>query len=367
MNEKPYISRLVLNNFSNYSHKVFDFDENINIIIGNNGIGKTNILEAISIFGDAKGLRNADTNELINMNNAKNNDYLFSLYIEIKNYSTEKISIVYQKDGDSFKKNILVDGKQLKKQMELNDILKINFIIPQMDMFFLETSAVRRKFLDKTINLLYINHYETVKKYEFFVKERMKILTSDIKDDKWLDIVEKKIVELGVSIASLRNEVVGILNNIFDFYDISFPVGIIKMQGDVEELLSQEKAGIVENMYLNILKSNRDLDFKTKKTNYGIHKSDLIIIHKTKDMPARLCSTGEQKLLLISLIIIRCIFSKSINKGLPILLLDEIFTHLDQKTKSMLIQELKKLNIQTFLTGLYKNEFENLYGKLINI
>lgn len=367
MNEKPYISRLVLNNFRNYSYKVFDFSENNNIIIGNNGIGKTNILEAISIFGDAKGLRNAETNELININNSQNDNYMFSLYMEIKNYDTEKISIIYQKDGDSFKKNILVNGKQIKKQAELNKILKINFIIPQMDMFFLEPSAIRRKFLDKTINLLYINHYDTVKKYEFFVKERMKILNSDIKNDKWLDIVEKKIAELGVSIASLRNDVIDILNNIFDFYDISFPIEIIKIQGDIENLLKKEKASTAENTYLNILKNNREIDFKTKKTNYGVHKSDLVIIHKTKNMPAKLCSTGEQKLLLISLIIVRCIFSKNINKGLPILLLDEIFTHLDQNTKLTLIRELKKLNIQTFLTGLYKNEFENLDGALINI
>ena len=124
MNEKPYISRLVLNNFRNYSYKVFDFSENNNIIIGNNGIGKTNILEAISIFGDAKGLRNAETNELININNSQNDNYMFSLYMEIKNYDTEKISIIYQKDGDSFKKNILVNGKQIKKQAELNKILK---------------------------------------------------------------------------------------------------------------------------------------------------------------------------------------------------------------------------------------------------
>ena len=95
MNEKPYISKLVLNNFRNYSNTIFDFDKNYNIIVGNNGIGKTNILEAISIFGDAKGLRNAETNELSNIDV---NNNLFSLHIEIANADIEKISIIYQKD-----------------------------------------------------------------------------------------------------------------------------------------------------------------------------------------------------------------------------------------------------------------------------
>ena len=365
--EKPYISELVLNNFRNYSYKIFNFANDYNAIVGNNGMGKTNILEAISIFGDSKGLRNADTKDLINIQNQETNDILFSLFIKIQNSDYEKILITCKKEEGSYKKNITVDGEQVKKQSILNEIFKINYITPQMDTFFLDSSSLRRKFLDKTASLLYVDHYEIVKKYEFFVKERMKILANETKNDLWLDIVEKKITELGVSIASIRNQVVENLNNIFESYNLSFPVGIIEIKGDIENMLLTNKASDVEKYYLNKLKENRIDDFKSKKTNFGLHKSDLIMIHKSKQMPANLCSTGEQKLLLISLVIIRCIFSKNINKGIPILLLDEVCSHLDKNVKELLFKELEKLNIQIFLTGLEEGDFNNLTQNIIKL
>ena len=362
-----YISEIVINNFRNYLTKKLEFSNNVNIICGDNGVGKTSILEAIYFFEELKSFRKSDVLELVNSSGTVNpflqQDILFSLYIKFFNFNTNNSSsIVYKKDEDSYKKTVKVNNDVLKKNSQLKDIFKITYLIPQMDQFFTDQSSVRRKFLDKTASLLFIDHYETVKKYEFFIKERLRILTGENIDKNWLNIVEKKIVELGVSIASIRNETINIMNNIFDAYKLSFPVGVLKIDGIVESMLCSKKSIDVEDYYLNMLLNNRITDTSSKKTCFGIHKSDLVLIHKSKNVKASLCSTGEQKLLLIALMFVRCIFSKNINKGIPILLLDDIISHLDSKIRNTLFSEIKNLNVQTFITGIDIGSFENFRG-----
>ena len=127
-------------------------------------------------------------------------------------------------------------------------------------------------------------------------------------------------------------------------------------------MLCSKKSIDVEDHYLNMLLNNRITDTSSKKTCFGIHKSDLVLIHKSKNVKASLCSTGEQKLLLIALMFVRCIFSKNINKGIPILLLDDIISHLDSKIRNILFSEIKNLNVQTFITGIDIGSFENFRG-----
>lgn len=358
-----YISEIVINNFRSYLIKKIEFSNNINIITGDNGSGKTSILEAIYFFEELKSFRKSDTFDVVNNSNQINPflqpDILFSLYIKVFGYDFNKFSIVYKKDNNNYKKIVKVDDNILKKVSDLKNFFKITYLIPQMDQFFVEQSSIRRKFIDKTANLLFVNHYDAVKKYEFFVKERLRILLSEKIDENWLKIVEKKIVELGVAIASIRNETIDIMNNIFNAYDLSFPVGVLKIDGIIENMLKIKKSIEVENFYLiNLYNSRRD-DINLKRTNFGIHKSDLVLIHKEKNIKTSLCSTGEQKLLLIALMFVRCIFSKNINKGIPILLLDDIVSHLDEKTRNILFYEIKRLDIQTFITGIDLNIFNN--------
>ena len=358
-----YISEVVVNNFRNYLTKKIEFSNNTNVILGNNGVGKTSILEAIYFFEELKSFRKTDVMDLVNSSGCINpflqQDVLFSLYIKFFNFGYNSSSIVYKRDVDSYKKVVKINDENIKKSSQLKDIFKITYLIPQMDQFFIEQSSVRRKFLDKTASLLFTDHYDTVKKYEFFIKERLKILSGESIDKNWLNIVEKKIVDLGVSIASIRNETVNIMNNIFNAYDLSFPIGTLEIYGMVENMLRSKKSIDVEDYYSNMLLNNRSIDTNLKKTSFGIHKSDLVLIHKDKNIKASLCSTGEQKLLLIALMFVRCIFSKNINKGIPILLLDDIVSHLDSKTRDILFSEIENLNVQTFITGINVNDFDN--------
>lgn len=362
MNEN-YISEVMLNNFRNYSIKKIKFFKDFNVIIGNNGIGKTNLLEAISLFSNSRGLRNGKIEELTNIykNCLTSSDVLFSLILNFQN--NNKILLIQNEN----KKIIKINDEIIKKSSILNNFLQITFLIPQMDMFFNDSPSIRRKFLDKTAELLFIDHYENVKKYDFFIKERMKILTTQNINDNWLNIIEKKISILGVEIANIRNETIELLNKIFINHTKNFPTGEIKIIGEVEDLLKNNKSIEVEDLYLKKLKENRLEDIKNKKTSFGIHKTDINVIHKIKNISANLCSTGEQKILLISLIIARCIFSKQICKGIPILLLDEICSHIDDNTKINLFKELKNLNIQVFLTGIKKEDFSYLTNKYIEL
>ena len=355
-----FVSEIILNNFRNYDSKVIKFFGDFNIIIAPNGSGKTNLLEAISLFSDLKGLRKATVEELKNINSSAviNSDMLFSVCLKFNN--SDKLILIQKND----KKQLLFNGEALKKSSQLNDLLKITWLTPQMDDFFNTSSSERRKFLDKTASLLFTSHYDNVKKYEFFIRERLKILENQ-KNDKWLEIVEKKIVELGVSIANVRNETLERLNNIFENYTTEFPTEKITINGVIENMLNENNSLVVERFYRDKLIENRSLDRENKRTNFGIHKSDMVVFNKHKKMNANLCSTGEQKMLLISLIIVRTLFSRQ--NGLPILLLDEICSHLDEKTRLSLFRELKKIKVQTFLTGLEKSDFLYLSNNFIEL
>ncbi len=368
--EKHYISEIVINNFRNYFNKKIEFKNDFNIIVGPNGIGKTNVLEALSLFSDSRGLRNSSISELININNIIKDNFiigekqiLFSLFIKFFDYSKNEILILQRED----KKIIKYNNEILKNTNLLNNLLKITWLTPQMDNFFIESSSGRRKFIDKTAEMLFINHYENVKKYEFFLKERMKILTTQTIKDKWLDIVERKIVQLGTSIASVRNQVVNYLNEIFESQTRNFPIGNVKINGDVEKLIEEKKSIEVENFYSKILFDNRIEDARLKRTNFGVHRSDVKVVNKEKNIDVSLCSTGEQKMLLISLIIVKVLFSKKIDKGIPILLLDEICSHIDKSTKQKLFDELLNLNVQIFLTGINENDFVGLNDNFIRL
>lgn len=359
-----YIAEITLNNFRNYFSKTISFSNGINVIVGNNGIGKTNILEAISLFSNFRGIRSANISELksiTNLNESLPRDILFSIFIKFSN--SEKILLLQKNDGKLIKYN----ENRLKNNNELSNILGITYFVPQMDSFFIGGSSDRRKFLDRTSDLLFINHLDNIRKYEFFLKERMKILLMQDKYDNWIDIVERKIAELGTSIANVRNNTLEYLNDILQNDIVSFPISKIELIGDVEKLLLKLKAIDVENRYRENLLRFRSEDKVLKRTNYGVHRSDILLLHKDKNIPANLCSTGEQKILLMSLIVSKTIFSKKISRGTTILLLDEVCSHIDENTKKILFEELKKLDIQIFMTGINEADFDIIKYNMIKL
>ena len=357
-----YIKKFNLINYRTYKNSSFVFQPNINIIYGRNGIGKTNILEALSFLSIGKGFLNSNIDEImsINKDNLYNN---WSIYAEIENnYDYDNISIYSELENEIFKKKIKINNNLIKNQNELYKVFNIIYLIPQMQNLFTQDKSERRKFLDKIVYLIDSNHLNKITKYEFLLKERMKVLQNEKTfDERWLSVLETKIAEIGVAIANSRNNTIAYLNKILFEYDFNFPKFIILIDGKIELMLLNKITSLeAENKFKEILKNNRNEDKENKRTNEGIHKTDFKLFYEDKKIDAQYSSTGEQKLFLISLTILKVLLCKELNKSTPIILLDEVFSYLDKNKKNELFNELLKLNYQTFITTTDISIFEDI-------
>lgn len=349
-----YIKDLILTNYRVYENKKFSFKPNINIIYGKNGIGKTNILEALSFLTAGKGMLGANIGDVLRITEQPVINYNWTIFANIEdNNIADTIAIYSENDNNTLKKKIKINGNIVRSQEELNKILNVIWLTPDMQTLFIDEKANRRKFLDRIIYIVDNNHSSRINKYEFLVKERMKVLQDSKKfDEHWLTVLEEKIAETGISIAVARNQVIRHLNRILVNYDFNFPKFIITIDGKFENLLLDNITSMqAEEEFRKILRDNRQQDNETKRTTEGVHKSDLRLFYQTKNMDAQFCSTGEQKLFLISFTILKALLCKELNKPQPIILLDEVFSYLDKNKKLELFNELLKLNVQSFITG----------------
>ena len=342
------------------------------ILTGKNGIGKTNILEAISFLSPGKGFRNTRLDEVINTESNSNQSSIFFI-IEKENQKNE-IGIGFTKESidNRFqgRKIIHLNGKKLKRQSDLPNLVSLIWLTPEMDIFFRTSSLFRRKFVDRCIFNLNPEYLDNLKIYEKNLNERNKILkdisTKDlfyiegknIEKDLWLKKIEEKLVNEGIKIFQERikfsNDFNSISNN-----SKSFPKINISLIGDIEKILLTEKLDSVKAMYIQKLQNSRKIDSIKGSISYGPNKSDLKVVFLKKKLLAEKCSTGEQKIILISLIIQFCKLMN--NKGnFPILLLDEIVAHLDNKIKISLFEELKTLKNQVWMSGSDKSLFSDI-------
>ena len=289
------------------------------ILTGKNGIGKTNILEAISFLSPGKGFRNTRLDEVINTESNSNQSSIFFI-IEKENQKNE-IGIGFTKESidNRFqgRKIIHLNGKKLKRQSDLPNLVSLIWLTPEMDIFFRTNSLFRRKFVDRCIFNLKPEYLDNLKIYEKNLNERNKILkdisTKDlfyiegknIEKDLWLKKIEEKLVNEGIKIFQERikfsNDFNSISNN-----SKSFPKINISLIGDIEKILLTEKLDSVKAMYIQKLQSSRKIDSIKGSISYGPNKSDLKVVFFKKKLLAEKCSTGEQKIILISLIIQFC-------------------------------------------------------------
>jgi len=353
---KTYINYKRFFAYSEKCNKYFytEFGDSINIIYGKNGIGKTNILEAISFLSPGKGFLNANLNEVLRISNDKLQNNNWTIFANINdNNIADSLSVFSSNENGVLKKKVKINGNLVRSQEGLNEIFNVIWLAPNMQNLFNDDKSVRRKFLDRTVYLIDNQHASRVAKYEFLIKERMKVLTDDCKFDKnWLNILEQKIAETGISIAVARNNTVRYLNKILMNYDFNFPKFIITIDGKIENMMLENiKSVQAENKFKKILLENREQDKELKRTSEGVHKSDLRVFYSNKNVDAEYCSTGEQKLFLISFTILKALLCKELNKATPIILLDEVFSYLDKSKKTELFNELLKLKIQIFITG----------------
>ena len=371
-----------LENFRSYKKINLKIENNKFIVLtGKNGSGKTNLLEAISFLSPGKGFKNCRLDEVINTNTNLNQCSIFFV-IENGNEKNEiGISFANESTGNRTqgRKIIYLNGKKLKKKSDLPTLVSLIWLIPEMDIFFRTNSLFRRKFVDRCIFNLKPEYLDYLRIYEKNLKERNKILKDlseknffyiegkNIEKDLWLKKIEEILVNEGLKIFQERikfsNDFNALSNN-----SMNFPKTQIFLTGKIEKFLVSQDIDSVKKIYLQKLHKSRKIDSIKGSISYGPNKSDLKVIFLKKRLLAEKCSTGEQKIILISLIVQFCKLMNN-KKNFPILLLDEIVAHLDNKIRSSLFEELKTLKNQVWMSGTGISLFSSIIKdkKVVNL
>jgi len=381
------ISQIQLNNFRNFTNSKFAFGSELNLIYGDNGVGKTSILEAITMVGRSDSIRGADLNQIVNIasisGNGNNllNKSSYELRDRIADLDKGRLSIhsLFSNnnyiDSTAFSFDYFANKKQNFINQELLSAKKFSdfkrylpniiFLTPQLEQLFILGKGERRLYLDKIVSDIDIKHSQRLNNYQKLTKERISILqksNNSANQKKWLDIIENQIVELGVIIASSRVEAVDFFNKAIDGFISNFPKPKLLIIGDIEQdILNQKNSVIIEANYKEKLENNRQIDTLNFKTNFGIHRSDFMAILREKNIEATKCSTGEQKAMMISITLARAKISSLYKNNPTILIFDEIVSHLDEKRKIDLFYEICDSKLQSFFSATSMNMIPNQF------
>ena len=351
------LTKIILTNFRSFTSKKLEFSNDLVFLCGKNGIGKTNILEGLTLSGRSSYLRGSSFDDMV-LDDQINNDKKieFGVFCELENHEfIEKIGISF--NSSSKKKIFQINGETLNTRRQ-NDAKShlINFICltPQLEQLFILGKSARRDYLDKIVCDIDFEHSTRLNNYQKLSKERLMILQkyqNQAPGEKWLDIIEEKIVELGIAIAFGRVEAVDFFNKAILSFSSKFPKSRLAIIGEVESMAKYKKAIEIEEFYKNKLKESRRLDFRNFKSNFGIHRSDFDAIFIDKNTSATRSSTGEQKAIMIGITLARAKISSDY-KNLPtILIFDEILSHLDENRKINLVKEISKSKLQAFFSA----------------
>lgn len=328
------------------------------VIHGSNGAGKTNILEAVSLLSPGRGLRGA---KLTDIQNNKNPDNYWAVSANVET-QFGAIKIGCGIDPGKGKRTVRVQG-ETSSQSALSEYLSCVWLTPQMDGLFIDSASSRRKFLDRLIFAFDPAHAGRITRYEKAMRSRNKLLQDNHYDPAWVDGLEASMAESGVAISAIRNDFIERLQTACHQSATQtslFPGAILQLSGTIEELLRHGPAIDVEHMMRHQLKESRSGDAQTGTTSTGPHKTDMLVTHKDKNMAAALCSTGEQKALLIGLTLAHSRLIAAERDAPPILLLDEIAAHLDDTRRAGLYELLENLGGQVWLTGTDKSLFDSI-------
>ena len=344
------INNIEFNNFRNFSNLNLSFDKKLNIFFGKNGCGKTNILEAISLIAKGKGIRNSNIYNFIKKNT---DNFLIKNNLEINN-NNYNIEISTKNKNDKFKKIIKINDDCSKDSLEfLNQSISYITFLPEMERLFQTTPSYRRNFLDRLIFSSRNNYNRLINKYKKFLIERIKILQASNIDNDWLNHIEKEISTLGLEIYKARLLQINSINS-----NIEILKNDHKFQFSIELKIKDNyfNSNVTLDEYLINLRDSRFYDTRYGGTKIGPHKSDFIV-DVNNDFDASLLSTGQQKTIVLMILLSQCnylVCERNIN---PIILFDEIGSHLDSNNRQILLDMINRFKIQFFLTGTDKNSF----------
>jgi len=353
----PYIASLRLIDFRSYAALDAEFETGVIVFYGPNGAGKTNLLEAISLLAPGRGLRRAKVNLL-----ARVDDGAPSLAWGINaNLTTEdsandaRISIGQVPEHPG-RRQLKIDGRSASGT-ELARRVSMLWLTPAQDRLFTGPASDRRKFIDRFALAYSPDHGSNAIRFEKARTERNRLLSEGITDRAWYEAIETDLSKYGALIAQARVATISSLQTEITARETAFPQSLIGLDGVLENKFTEgvELESVTED-YRGELSENRQMDQRAGRTLTGPHRTELHVTHLEKAMPAGVCSTGEQKALLIGLVLAQ---ARALKSKQPILLLDEVAAHLDSVRRTALAKELLDLGLQVFLTGTDKSLFSD--------
>ncbi len=360
------IDSITLTQFRNYPSLTLKAGGSNVILTGDNGVGKTNLLEAISLLAPGRGLRGAKLAQLQHQPIAQ--DIGWGVAAELHNGAGDIRFATGQRPDRKDKRIIKIDDEPLKSQAALSEHFAVLWQTPQMDGLFNEGQRERRHFYDKICAVFLPHHSAFIAKYDYLRRERAKLL-STYGDAIWISSIERKMAETSLAIAATRLEMLEALNHAMNDLHDAFPKAKLSLQGFAETQLNQatQPAIEIEETLARELAASRVADAQTGRASHGAHKTELEVIFSDKGVEAAYCSTGEQKALMLSLLLAQAQAMKHRQNRLPILLLDEVVAHLDASRRQALFQTLTELGCQTWMTGTDEELFMGFEAKRSNL
>ncbi|MFD2261813.1 DNA replication/repair protein RecF [Lacibacterium aquatile] len=357
----PAISRLALTDFRGYGRLDLTPDpDGFIVLTGHNGAGKTNLLEALSFLSPGRGFRRAALSEIERLGGPGTG------WGVAATLDTDQGPIEIgtgKPPGGSERRILKLNGSPAKSQTELSDLLVVSWLTPAMDRLFQEGSSGRRRFLDRMVQGFDSNHAPRLSAYEHAMRERLRLLKERRADPSWLTALEEAMAREGVAVAVARTQLLSRLQTAVEGGIGPFPAADIALDGEIETALASQDAATVEVEFRAALSQRRRIDADAGATTHGPHRGDLLVRHRAKNMPAPHCSTGEQKALLLALLLANARLVKAARGLPPLLLLDEVAAHLDEERRAALFDELTALGGQAWLTGTDRALFNALEAR----
>ena len=357
--DKIAIARLMLTDFRNYAHAVIEPLGRSVVLTGENGAGKTNILEAISFLSPGRGLRRSKLSEITRSEPEATQPptgryWAVAARLDGPDGETDLgTGVDPDNSGPRERRIVRIDGNTERAQSVLAEHASVIWLTPQMDGLFIDGPGARRRFLDRLVYATDPAHAGRVSAYEQAMRDRLRLLTDrgDAADAVWLTALEATMAEKGMAVAAARRDMVGRLAAFIVAGTGPFPGAELALCGGPEAWLDDGPALAAEDRFRDALAAERGIDAADGRTHTGPHLTDFAVRHATKGRQAAHCSTGEQKALLIGLVLAHARMQAAAEGRRPIQLLDEVVAHLDGARREALFGMIADLRTQAWMTG----------------
>ncbi|GMN12643.1 DNA replication/repair protein RecF [Altererythrobacter sp. MTPC7] len=333
------IARIALSDFRNHAASALEGTARFNLLVGENGAGKTNVLEALSLLAPGRGLRRAPLGEIARASGA--GGFALSALLSPADGGENvhlQTSTAPMRPG---RRRVRINGAEASA-IALGEWLAVSWLTPAMDGLFTASAGERRRFMDRLATALDPSHARAASRYEAALRERNRLLSDEREPEPaWLDGIEAQLAQHGALLAQGRARLVGALGEALEM-QAGGPFAV--------PLLALEAAGpLAEHELAEALRSTRQRDRRAARTLTGPHRDELLVHMAAKGQPAALCSTGEQKAMLIAIVLAHAELAAAGRAG--VLLLDEVAAHLDPLRRDALFDRLRAGGSQAWLTG----------------